>query len=65
MLKHIVDLSKILKNYRSGWVSISADHKKVLASSNSLDALIKKLQKMGNPKGYVVKATKDFGSYVG
>lgn len=60
-----VDLSNILKNYTTGWVSISNDHKKVVASAQTLNQLATKLKKMGNPEGYLMKASKDFTMYVG
>lgn len=57
------NLVKILKGYTSGWVSISKDYKKVIASGKSLDIVLKKLTKMGNPKGYLMKAAKDYSGY--
>lgn len=62
---NVIDLRKTLKNYKSGWVSISQDYKKVIASARSLKSLLAKLEKLGNPKGYIMKAAKDYSSYVG
>lgn len=59
------NLAKILKRYTSGWVSISGDYKKVIASDKSLENLMTKLRKMGNPNGYLMKASKDYSRYVG
>lgn len=59
------NLAKILKNYTSGWVSISKDYKKVIASGRTLKTLLQKLEKMGNPDGYLMKAAKDYSGYVG
>ena len=59
------NLAKILKNYTSGWVSISKDYKKVVASGRTLKTLLQKLEKMGNPDGYLMKAAKDYSGYVG
>ena len=61
----VKDLTKILKNYPSGWVSISKSNKKILASSKSLKGLILKLNRLNNPKGYIMKATRDYNTYVG
>lgn len=58
-------LAKILKKYNSGWVSISKDYKKVIASGKTLKVLLQKLVKMGNPDGYLMKAAKDYSGYVG
>ena len=60
-----IDLIKTLKNHKSGWVSISKDNKKVLTSAKTLKLLLAKLDKMGNPSGYIMKAAKDFSTYVG
>lgn len=60
-----INLAKILKKYPSGWVSISKDYKKVVASGRTLKALLQKLAKMGNPDGYLMKAAKDYSGYVG
>jgi len=59
------NLAKILKNYTSGWVSISKDYQKVIASGRTLKTLLQKLEKMGNPDGYLMKAAKDYSGYVG
>lgn len=59
------DLAKTLKDHTSGWVSISRDYKKVIASGKTLDVVLKKLEKMGNPDGYLMKATKDYSGYIG
>jgi len=61
----LINLTKTLKNYTSGWVSISKDYKKVIASAKTLKALIKKLDKKGSPDGYLMKAAKDYSGYVG
>ncbi len=60
-----INLANALKKYSSGWVSISKDYNKVIASGKSLKALLKKLEKMGNPDGYLMKAAKDYSTYVG
>jgi len=59
------NLAKILKNYTSGWVSISKNYKKVIASGRTLRVLLQKLEKMGNPDGYLMRAAKDYSGYVG
>lgn len=59
------NLAKVLKNYTSGWVSISKDYKKVIASGRTLKTLLQKLEKMGSPDGYLMKAARDYSGYVG
>lgn len=60
-----INLANTLKKYSSGWVSLSKDYNKVIASGKSLKTLLKKLEKMGNPDGYLMKAAKDYSTYVG
>lgn len=60
-----IDLANVLKGYKTGWVSISKDNKKVISSARSLKALLAKLQKLGNPDGYIMKAARDYNNYVG
>lgn len=59
------NLIKTLKGYTSGWVSISKDYKKVIASGKTLDTLLKKLDNMENPDGYLMKVAKDYSGYIG
>lgn len=60
----IVNLTKVLQG-KTGWVSISPDHKRVVAQAKTLKALVVKLKKMGNPDGRIMIAAKDYSSYVG
>jgi len=59
------NLVKIMKKYTSGWVSISQDYKRIIAHGENLKSLLKKLDKMGNPKGYLMRAARDYSGYVG
>ena len=61
----VTNLSKTLRGQTSGWVSISKDYKKIIAKDKSLKELLKKLKKIGNPDGYLMKAAKDYSRYVG
>lgn len=56
---------KILKGITSGWISITKDHRKVIAHGKTLDDLVKKLEKRGNPEGVITRVTTGFSSYVG
>ena len=60
-----INLINVFKDYQSGWVSISQDNKKVITSGKDLKTLLKKLQKLNNPQGYIMKAEKDYSNYVG
>lgn len=59
------NLAKLLKGHVSGWVSISKDYTKVIASGKTLKILVQKLNKIGNPEGYLMKAAKDYSNYIG
>jgi hypothetical protein len=56
----VIDLSKILKKYPSGWVVISNDNKKVLTHGKKFSDVVNKF-----PDGYILKMKKDFSNYVG
>ncbi len=58
-------LPRILRKYSSGWVSIAKDYRKAIAWGKNLKSLIAKLNKMGNPEGYLMKVARDYSSYVG
>lgn len=60
----VINLVKILKG-KSGWVSISPDHKKIIAQGKTLKDLIERLGKMGNPDGHITNVVKDYSRYVG
>lgn len=59
-----ISLQKVLKG-KSGWVSISQDYKKVIAEGSTLQDLLKKLNKMGNPEGFITNVAEDYSKYVG
>lgn len=61
----VINLIKALKGHTSGWVSISNDNKRIIASGKTLKELLNKLERLGKPRGYLMKATKDYSGYVG
>lgn len=52
-------------NKRSGWVSLSVDYKKVIASDKTLSGLLTKLGRLGNPAGYLMKAAQNYSRFMG
>lgn len=60
----LVNLTKALKG-KTGWLSVSSDHKRVIAQAKTFKGLLSKLKKMGNPDGFIMIAARDFSSYVG
>lgn len=59
------NLAQLLKKYTSGWVSISKDYSRVIVTGRTLKTLLQKLEKMGNPGGYLMKAAKNYSGYIG
>lgn len=53
-----IDLTKLLKKYKSGWVALSDDYSRVIAHAERLIDLQKKIKKI--PKVVVIQA---FGNY--
>lgn len=60
----VINLIRALKG-KTGWVSLSNDHKRVIAQAKTLKNLIQKLNKMGNPDGHIMVAAKDYSNYIG
>lgn len=50
-------------NKRSGWVSLSRDYKKVIASDKTLSGLLTKLGRLGNPAGYLMKTAQNYSRF--
>ncbi|MBI2613903.1 MAG: hypothetical protein HYW62_03950 [Candidatus Levybacteria bacterium] len=60
----VTNLTKTLKG-KIGWVSVSNDNKKIIAQGKTLRQLLARLKHLGNPKGFIMVAAKDYSSYVG
>ncbi len=60
----IINLTKVLKG-KNEWVSLSSDHKRVIAQAKTLKGLLARLKKMGNPDGLIMRDAKDFSTYIG
>ena len=58
-------LAHLLRKYSDGWVSISKDYRKVLASGKTMKIVLSKLQRLGNPDGILMRAAKDYSRYAG
>ncbi len=61
----LIDLTKVLKPFKSGWVALSEDRKKVIAHGESINEVDKKAKKTGEnyifhkvvPRGAVLLPT--------
>jgi hypothetical protein len=59
-----INFVKLLKNYKSGWVAISADFKKVVFAGKTLEETMKKAQQ-SKGKVYYFPAEKSYSNFVG
>ena len=59
-----INLSKILKNFSSGWVAISSDYKKVVASGKTLKEVTDKIVKQNRDDVILISASKNYRGYV-
>lgn len=60
-----IDLRKILQGKAGMWVSIAPNHKKIVAEAKTFKELLEKLQKMGDPQGYITNVGKDYSRFIG
>lgn len=59
-----IDLSKILKNCSNEWVALSYDQKKVLGTGAHPKQAYEEATRKGEKKPVLVRAPKDFGTYI-
>lgn len=55
-----VNLSKILKNFSFGWVALTADYKKVIASGKTLKEVTGKIEDNLKDKVVLISASKNY-----
>lgn len=60
----IVNLSKLLKNFSSGWVAVMSDYKKVVASGKTLREVTVRATKQKQDDVILVPASKNYRGYV-
>lgn len=59
-----VNLSKLLKNFSSGWVAITSDYKKVVASGESLKEVSQAVEKQKRDDVVLISAAKNYRGFV-
>ena len=59
-----VNLSKLLKNFSSGWVAITADYKKIVASGKTLKEVTKAVEKQKSDDVILIPAAKNYRGFV-
>lgn len=56
-----IDLTKITKNYTSGWIALSSDYKKVAGWGKTLRSAIAQAKTNGEEKPVLLKGAKSYG----
>ncbi|MCL5435457.1 MAG: DUF5678 domain-containing protein [Patescibacteria group bacterium] len=64
MRKAKLDFVKLLKNYKSGWVAVSSDFKKVVFSGKTLEEAMRKA-KDSKEKVYYFPAGESYSNFIG
>jgi hypothetical protein len=59
-----VNLSKLLKNFSSGWVAITSDYKKVVASGKTLKEVTEEVKKQNRDDVVLIPAAKNYRGFV-
>ena len=59
-----VDLTKLLKPYKSGWVALSENYRKVIASAETLEKMDEKLKKLDDPDVVLISASENYKGFI-
>lgn len=59
-----INLAKLLKDYKSGWIGVSSDHKKVVVWGKTLKQAIKKAEGIQD-RVYYFPAGESYSNYIG
>lgn len=59
-----INLVKLLKNFTSGWVAVSADYKRVVASGKTLKEVTKKVLQKKTDDVILISAAKNYRGYI-
>ncbi len=59
-----INLSKVLKNFSSGWVAITADYKKEVASGKSLKEISRAVGKQKRDDVVLISVAKNYRGFV-
>ena len=61
----MINLGPTLKKYKKGWVALTPDSKRVVASGNSLHEALEKAREKGVQDPTLLKVPLSYGIYVG
>ena len=59
-----INLSKILKNFTSGWVAITPDYKRIVASGKTLKEVTDKVLKEKQNDAVLISASRNYRGFV-
>ena len=56
-----IDITKIIKKYKSGWLALSPDYKKVVGHGKSIKLAVSQAQSKGIEDPILMRAAKSYG----
>ena len=56
-----IDLTKVIKDYTSGWIALSPDYKKVVGHGRTIKSAVDKAQASGIKDPILMRAAKSYG----
>ncbi len=59
-----INLSKILRNYSSGWVAVTPDYKDIVASGRTLKEITFKVKRIGRYDAVLISVAKNYRGFV-
>lgn len=59
-----INLSRILKDFSSGWIAVSSDYKKVVASGKDLNEVTQAVEKQKRNDVVLISAAKNYRGFV-
>lgn len=59
-----INLSKVLRDFNSGWVAITSDYKKVVASGKTLKEVTDKVSKEKQNDVVLISASRNYRGFV-
>ena len=61
---HTINLSRVLKSYSNEWLALSHNQKKILGRGKNPKAAYKRAIAKGEKNPVLVRAPRDFGTYI-
>ncbi len=59
-----INLSKLLKDFSSGWVALTSDYKKVVASGKTLKEVSNRIEEQKLSDVILISASRNYRGYV-